>query len=316
MEDLITYAHVLFQQSGTNSPPLPPAPLHESAAHVAYGSTHTKLTSMPPPATIPSSSMPPPPVPTSPRKHQKTPSTSGTPRSSFDVQRPNIQEMAPPFPPRPPPQDFTPQLPPRPTNSIHPSLRAGPHAGSPARQIPSVRAGQFFDDQVRVTPQSSLSPTYEGSINTSTSSLPAPLSPPPEKAPSLVSVNTSATAATGNSPPSAGSPTHPPSRDPSMRSVSNQSQPSPVDAPDPFSAGTSNPPDVFSPPQQPALQPTQQPAHPPPVRQGSNESGIELSSTAAAAAFASASPSPPSSSSGHSSPSKRSGHGKKPSASE
>ena len=294
MEDLITHANVLFQQSGTGSPPLPPAPLHESAAHVAYGSTHTKLTSMPPP-----------PVPTSPRKtHQKVPSVSGTPRSSFDLPRPGMQELTPQLPPRPTPQDFTPSLPPRPTNSIHPSLRAGPHASSPARQGPSLRAGQFFDDQVRVTPQSSLSPTYEGSVNTSTSSLATPpsLKDLKEEPPLFTSPSGTTMASTrATSPPP--QPTQPHSRAASTRSTS-----SPIaDAPDPFNPAASVSPDAF---------PVQQPAPPQTHRTGSHESGMELSSTATAAAFASASPSPPSSASGHSSPSKRSAHGRKQSTSD
>ena len=288
MEDLITYSHVLFQQSGTNSPPLPPAPLHESAAPATYGSTYTKTTTMPPP-----------PVPTSPRGHRKAASTSGTPRSSFDVQRPNLQDLTPQLPPRVTPQDFTPQLPPRPTNSIHPSLRAGPHASSPARQAPSIRSGQFFDDQLRVTPSGSLSATYEGSVNTSSSSLPQPHSPQERESPppSGPSPGTSPTAA------------EPPSRQASTKGPSEQAG-SPRA---PESDGPSSPPrpqpDAFTPPQPPTS-----------ARTGSHESGLELSSTASAAAFASASASaassPPSSapSSGQSSPSKRSTHGRKPSS--
>ncbi|KAI0735515.1 hypothetical protein C8Q76DRAFT_611686 [Earliella scabrosa] len=278
MEDLITHAHILFQPSGSGSPPLPAAPLNEPAAPVTYGSTHTKV-----------SNMPPPPVPTSPRKrgHQKTPSTS-TPRSSVDAPRPILQ----------PPQDFTPQLPPRPTNSIHPSLRAGPHASSPARQPPSIRAGQFFDEVVRVpTPQTSAAPSQEGSVNGSSSSLPPPLPPRLGEEPSLSSASGTSTFTTSTAPTSGIAPeSH--SREPSSKRSSRQIPSSDIQFPEKVT--DSAPTDLFSPP--------------PSVHSQSHDSGMEMSSTAAAAAFASATPSPSSSHSGHSgqsSPSKRSVHGPK-----
>ena len=281
MEDLIVNAHILFQQSGSSSPPLPSAPLNEPAAPVTYGSQHTKVLS----------SMPPPPLPTSPRKgHQKSASTS-TVRSSLDVPRPHV------------PQDFTPQLPPRPANSIHPSLRAGPHAGSPARQIPSVRAAQFFDDDMLITPQSSISSRENGS----SVSLPPPL-PPRVEEPSISPETAQPSFTVAPSAETDASTNVEPVREPSSKRSSRQipsgdvprPPPSPVPpSQDHLSEGS---PDVFS------------PRPPSSLRSASHETGIEMSSTAAAAAFASATPSPTSSShsSPHSSPSKRSaGHSRK-----
>ncbi|KAI0651503.1 hypothetical protein C8Q79DRAFT_39833 [Trametes meyenii] len=249
MEDLIANAGVLFSQ--TSSPPLPPAPLNDVAAPVSYGTTHTKV-----------SSMPPPPVPTSPRKLAKNLSS---PRSSSDG-------------PGPYPQDFTPQLPPRPTDSIHPSLRAGQHAGSPARQPSSVRAGQWFDDRIRVPPYGSAT-SQEGSA--SASSFPSTLPPPMEDAPSIAGSTVSGTTVE----------TH--SREPSSKRSSRQLEPQ-----ERFPDGV--PADLFSPPRPASAAAS---AH-------THESGMALSSTASAAAFASATPSPTSSahSSHHSSPSKRSVH--------
>ncbi len=263
MEDLITNAHILFRQSGSNSPPLPSAPLDESAAPITYGSQHTKVLS----------SMPPPPVPTSPRKgHQKSSSVS-TIRSSLDVPRPQV-----------PPQDFTPQLPPRPANSIHPSLRAGPHA-SPARQMPSVRTGQFFDDDMLITPQTSISSRDNGS----SISLPPPLPHFEEEAESETTSTAveSVQESSSKQPSRQTTPELPPR--PIISPVPPQSQVQPSDDP----SG-----DTYTP-------------HPPPsLRSASHETGIEMSSTATAAAFASVTPSPTSSC--HSSPSKRSaGHSRK-----
>ncbi|KAI0374525.1 RhoGAP-domain-containing protein [Pilatotrama ljubarskyi] len=253
MEDLITNAHVLFSQ--TASPPLPPAPLNDGVPSASYGSTHTKI-----------SNMPPPPAPTSPRRQPKS---MISPRSSNDG-------------PRPTPQDFTPQLPPRPTNSIHPSLRAGQHAGSPARQPPSIRAGQFFDDQVRVPPYGNASSSPEG--NASVSSFTPTLPPPLEGTHSLSGSSTYANTNESHS------------REPSSKRSSRQ-----IDLSDGFGdRGSGN---TFAPPRPSSAAASAR----------THETGISLSSTAAAAAFASATPSPTSSahSSNHSSPSKRSaGHGR------
>ncbi|KAI0768636.1 hypothetical protein BD413DRAFT_563758 [Trametes elegans] len=250
MEDLITNASVLFSQAA--SPPLPPAPLNEGTPSVSYGSTHTKI-----------SNMPPPPVPTSPRRQ---PRNVSSPRSSNDSQRPM-------------PQDFTPQLPPRPANSIHPSLRAGPHANSPARQPASIRAGQWFDDQVRVPAPGGSVSSHEGSA--SISSLPPPLPPRLEEGPSTSGSSTLMTNASTES--------H--SREPSSKRSSRQ-----IDLQDRLGDSDS----LFSPPR------------PASAAASSHTHETSLSSTAAAAAFASATPSPTSSSpsSHQSSPSKRSGHGR------
>ena len=282
MEDLITNAGVLFQQSGSGSPPLPAAPLNEPVPPVTYGSTHTKVTSMPPP-----------PVPTSPRKqhHQKSSSFS-TPRSSFDAPRPFLQPQTP--------QDFTPQLPPRPTNSIHPSLRAGPHAGSPARQPPGVRAAQFFDDQVRVQAPGSASSHEGNNMNGSSVSLPPPLPPRLDEEQSQSSVSASGMSTfTSSTAPSSATVAESHSREPSSKRSSRQI-PTLQDLQDNFGDGSQ--PDLFSPLPPPL----------PSARGHSHDSSMELSSTAAAAAFASATPSPTSSHSGRSSPSKKStGHGRK-----
>lgn len=49
MEDLIAHASVLFDERGpgVSSPPLPPPPLGIATPAYAYGSAHTKVTSMP-----------------------------------------------------------------------------------------------------------------------------------------------------------------------------------------------------------------------------------------------------------------------------
>ncbi|EIW64964.1 RhoGAP-domain-containing protein [Trametes versicolor FP-101664 SS1] len=253
MEDLINNAHILFSQAG--SPPLPPAPLHEGPPPSAsYGSTHTRV-----------SNMPPPPLPASPRKR---PISMQSPRSSADGTRPI-------------PQDFTPQLPPRPANSIHPSLRAGQFSGSPARQAPSIRAGQWFDDQVRVPAPVSTAPSQDGAP--SVPSPPSTLAPPISEVPSVSTSSTYANTLESHS------------REPSSKRSSPQLEPQdkPVDG---------GPVDLFSPPRPSSAAPS---AH-------THETS--LSSTASAAAFASATPSPSSSahSSHSSSPSKKSnGHGRR-----
>lgn len=271
MENLITYASMLFQQS-EDSPPRINAPLNEPGTSNANG---------PSPAKSNRSSMPPPPIPTSPRKHhQKSASITST--------RPSLEA------PRPVPQDFTPDLPPRPTNSIHPSLRAGPHA-SPARYSPTLRSAQFFDDEVRVTPQAPLLSSQEEPDNRSTTSLPPPLPPRSDArlpSPSLP-LPPSSSSTTFESSADAALP-QPIEREPSSKRSSRQIVPEP-ESQEQY-GGDGNYvlySDVFSP-------------SPLPPR-----SDVDLSSTAAAAAFASASPSPSSSASGHSSPTKKSGHSRK-----
>jgi hypothetical protein len=50
MEDLIKNASILFDERGaSDSPPLPPAPEGEPVPPIAYGSSHTKFASLPPP---------------------------------------------------------------------------------------------------------------------------------------------------------------------------------------------------------------------------------------------------------------------------
>ncbi|KAH9853026.1 RhoGAP-domain-containing protein [Lenzites betulinus] len=267
MEDLINNAFVLFSQTG--SPPLPPAPLHEGPPAVPYGSTHTKVANMPPP-----------PVPSQSRTQQ--PGALTSPRPSNDGPRPNQQDLLPQLPPRSGPQDFTPSLPPRPANSIHPSLRSGQHAASPARQLPSVRAGQWFDDQVQVPAPGAPAPSHDRtpSVSSFAGSLPPSVSQAPSvSAESTTYINASETQ----------------SRAPSSKRSSRQ-----IDSQERFEP----PADVFSPPR---------PASAADAAPHGHETGMALSSTAAAAAFASATPSPTSSahSSHQSSPSKRSnGHGR------
>ncbi|TFK93518.1 RhoGAP-domain-containing protein [Polyporus arcularius HHB13444] len=268
MEDLIVNAGILFQQSGSGSPPLPAAPLNEPVPPVTYGTTYTRVTSMPPP-----------PVPTSPRKqhHQKSASVS-TSHSSVDGPRPFLQPQTP--------QDFTPQLPPRPANSIHPSLRAGPHASSPARQPPNVRTGQFFDDQVRVPPPPGSASSHDGHMNSSSVSLPPPLPPRLDEDSSVSSL--SGTTFASNTAPNSATESH--SREPSSKR-SSRLIPA-LDLQGRFGDGSQQ--DLFAP-----LSSARGPSH---------DSSMEMSSTAAAAAFASATPSPTHSSphSGRSSPSKQS----------
>ena len=49
MEDLITYANVLFDEKSAGQPshPLPPAPSNEPAASVGYGSQYTQVSTVP-----------------------------------------------------------------------------------------------------------------------------------------------------------------------------------------------------------------------------------------------------------------------------
>ncbi|KAI0080062.1 RhoGAP-domain-containing protein [Panus rudis PR-1116 ss-1] len=162
MEDLITHANILF--SNTQSPPLPPAPLDEPALIVSYGSSHTKVSQVPPRAPTPlkdDDGFVVPPLP--PRPVPSNSSTSKDPANSFN-------DFAPELPPRPAnsihhkdtansSNDFAPRLPPRPADSIHPSLRSGPMSSSPARQSlpPPQKPPQWFDENVPFAPQSATS---------------------------------------------------------------------------------------------------------------------------------------------------------------
>lgn len=92
MEDLIENAQILFDERV--EAPLPPYPAGESPMKAAYGSSHTKVSTMPPPQLTPRREMPPPIFPT--------------------------------------PDDFSPILPSHPQTSIHPSARSGQSA-SPVR---------------------------------------------------------------------------------------------------------------------------------------------------------------------------------------
>ncbi|KAK7064562.1 Rho GTPase-activating protein 27 [Favolaschia claudopus] len=84
MEDMITHAHILYDDHAVNnSPPLPATPAGEPVPDIYYGSKRTAIIT-----TVPPSSPP-----------------------------PNREATASP-------QDFTPRLPTRPANSIHPSARA------------------------------------------------------------------------------------------------------------------------------------------------------------------------------------------------
>ncbi|EKM49096.1 uncharacterized protein PHACADRAFT_202021 [Phanerochaete carnosa HHB-10118-sp] len=139
MEDLITHAHVLFQSSNS-SPPLPPAPSGGPVPAISYGSSHTKVSEMPPP---------PLPQPQDPSTEKQADDPFTRPpqlisaRGSLD--RPSFER------PMRRPEDFTPQLPLRPANSIHPSLRAGPQGASVRQSLPSApRIAQWFDDSFSV----------------------------------------------------------------------------------------------------------------------------------------------------------------------
>ncbi|KAF9786030.1 RhoGAP-domain-containing protein [Thelephora terrestris] len=100
MEALIIHCHTIFDEqihtaSYASSPPLPPAPLGETAPPYAYGSTHTKFSERAPQQF------------NAPLPQTPTPQTTG--------------------------DDFTPQVPPQPPASIHPSSRgnAGSSSGHP-----------------------------------------------------------------------------------------------------------------------------------------------------------------------------------------
>lgn len=179
MEDLITHAHVLFQSSNS-SPPLPPAPMGDPIPALTYGSSHTKISEMPPP--------PVPIRPLSPNPRPKDLPSHPAPPPSAPSRVPQEPERAVTLA-----EDFTPQLPPRPTNSIHPSLRAGPMSSMPSRQSlpPPARNAQWFDESITfadVTPASpSVPPSPSRRLQRSAPS-PLPLkSPWSESQPSLVS---------------------------------------------------------------------------------------------------------------------------------
>ena len=225
MEDLINHANVLFQTN--NSPPLPPAPAGEPVPAISYGSIHTRVTEMPPP---------PVPRPATPDKRPKElpphPGSSTSTSASTSAQVPSVTERSDESTSHPPPramtkatflaersedftlplrpvnkaallaersEDFTPQLPPRPTNSIHPSLRAGPMSGLPSRQsLPApARNAQWFDETITfadVTPAAPSVPPSP-SRNRLQRAAPSPLplkSPWSESQPSLASTSSAA----------------------------------------------------------------------------------------------------------------------------
>ncbi|KAG2370245.1 hypothetical protein BDR07DRAFT_1386850 [Suillus spraguei] len=131
----------------SSSPPLPAAPLGEPMPVYSYGSSHTKIGSVPPPR---------------------------SPRSPDD--------FTPRLPMRPTasPDDFTPRLPMRPTGSIHPSLRANPT--SPTRvnmEIPPIpsRTTQGGDDEPSPSSTGSASKPTESEIDISPLPSPSALSP-------------------------------------------------------------------------------------------------------------------------------------------
>ncbi|KAG6827483.1 hypothetical protein H0H92_011586 [Tricholoma furcatifolium] len=94
MEDLIIYAHVLYEEHPSHhSPPLPPTPAGEPVPAFTYGSKNTKVASVPP---------------STPSNNSSTMPTSS-------------------------PQDFMPRLPARPASSIHPSSRTNPQTPTRGR---------------------------------------------------------------------------------------------------------------------------------------------------------------------------------------
>ena len=177
MEDLINNADVLFQSNA--SPPLPPAPAGEPVPVLSYGSQHTKVTEIPPPL---------PPRPQSPPARLAQPA-SVPPSPNKTLQGSGASSRTAPTSTSTS-EDFTPQLPPRPTNSIHPSLRAGPLSGQ-SRQPShlSMRNAQFFDDDIsyaNIVPpptQSIANASSETTSSPSKRSLRLPPSPLPLASP-------------------------------------------------------------------------------------------------------------------------------------
>lgn len=154
MEDLITHASILFDDRsiGVTSPvgstPLPPAPAGQSAPNYAYGSSHTKVASVPAPIQTPT--------------------------------RQQVQQQPQS------PEDFTPRLPPRPANSIHPSSRANPTSPTKSNMDPPppplpARAGQVPKGVDRVATPIPKPPPPEKNV-------PSVLKPggSPEKAPAVI----------------------------------------------------------------------------------------------------------------------------------
>ena len=208
MEDLITHAHVLFQPNNS-SPPLPPAPSGEPVPTISYGSSHTKVSEMPPPSLLraPSpdrrihdqfaqSAQLPPSI--SARRSLDRPSIERPSIERPCIERPSIERPSIERPsierPAQGPEDFTPQLPPRPVNSIHPSLRAGP-SGAPVRQSlpPPPRSAQWFDESFTLdgaTPRLQGPPSVPPSPRRIQRTAPTPLSlksPWSDSQPSLAS---------------------------------------------------------------------------------------------------------------------------------
>ena len=179
MEDLIVHAHILFQSS-TSSPPLPPAPIGEPVPLISYGSSHTKIAEMPPPPLPQRSASP-------DRRPKDLPAHPTPPPTAAGQAPPDLERAAPVT------EDFTPQLPPRPTNSIHPSLRAGPMSGLPSRQSlpPPARNAQWFDESISFADVAPAAPSVPPSPSRRAQRpAPSPLplkSPWSESQPSLVS---------------------------------------------------------------------------------------------------------------------------------
>lgn len=178
MEDLITHANILFQSNA--SPPLPPAPAGEPVPSISYGSLHTKVGELPPPIRR-----------RTPSPATQSPDVFAVPALPRSVQGTEVQAALT--------EDFTPQMPARPTDSIHPSLRAGPMSGSPARQSlpPPARNAQWFDENVTYAhmnppasatiPSVPASPSRRAKAPSSLPVLPPLKSPWSESQPSLSS---------------------------------------------------------------------------------------------------------------------------------
>lgn len=154
MEDLITHSAVLFDDRtpATISPPLPPAPAGEAAPSYGYGSSHTKVASVPAP------------LQTLVRQTQ--------------AQQPQSSE------------DFTPRMPARPANSIHPSSRNNPT--SPTKITMDVppplpaRPGRASERSSPTKQHAPMTPTNTSQTKAPTSkpgnALPQMASASPEKA--------------------------------------------------------------------------------------------------------------------------------------